>query len=427
MLTVLSIGFFTMLVIGVPIAFAMAGSATLALLLESHVPLLLVVQRTYAGGDSFALMAIPFFVIAGEIMTASRMTDALVELCNALLGHLRSGLAGVAVGACVVFAGISGSGSADAAAIGSVLTPQLIAKGYPRGLAAAIISTAGALGPIIPPSLLMIVYAAIAEQSVGQLFLAGIVPGLMIGIGLMGVIHAWNIRRGWEAPSGEKISPQRVGRALRAAALPLGTPVVIVVGIVGGVFTATEAGVVAAVYALLVAYFYSSMRWSDIKKALIQAGLLSSLSLFVISMAAVFGWILAREDFPSTVAGAVLSASDENAMLGAAIVIAVVLVLGFFIEVFALMIVFVPILAPIGPALGFDPIHWGLLMVMSMNVGGITPPVGTNMFISASIAKCSLAEISRYSMPLVAVHAVVVFLVLFLPGMVLWIPRAVFG
>ena len=427
MLTVLFIGFFTMLVIGVPIAFAMAGSATLALLLEGQVPLLLVVQRTYAGGDSFALMAIPFFIIAGEIMTASRMTDRLVELCNALLSHLRSGLAGVTVAACVVFAGISGSGSADTAAIGSVLTPQLIAKGYPRGFAAAIVSTAGALGPIIPPSLLMIIYAAIAEQSVGQLFLAGILPGVMIGVGLMGVIHVWNTRRGWEAPSGERISPARVGRALQAALLPLGTPVVIVGGIVGGIFTATEAGVVAAVYALLVAYFYSGITWSALRQALIQSGLLSSLSLFIISMAAVFGWILARQDFPTTVADAVLSISDGNQLLGAALVIAMVLALGFFIEVLALMIIFVPILAPVGPALGFDPIHWGLLMVMSMNVGGITPPVGTNMFISASIAKCSLVEISIYSIPMVAVHAIVVFLMLLMPDIALWIPRAVFG
>jgi C4-dicarboxylate transporter DctM subunit len=202
--------------------------------------------------------------------------------------------------------------------------------------------------------------------------------------------------------------------------------VVIVGGIVGGIFTATEAGVIAAVYALLAAYFYTRMSWVDIRRALIRSGLLSSLSLFIITMAAVFSWILAREGFPTMVAGAVTTFAGDDHLLGAAIIILVLLTLGFFIEVLALMIIFVPILAPLGPVLGYDPVHWGLLMVMTMNVGGITPPVGSNLFISASIAQCSLGAISKYAAPLVAVHAVVIFLVLILPGLATWIPRSVF-
>lgn len=427
MLGILFVAFFVMLFIGLPIAFAMAGSAILALIIETQIPLMLVVQRIYAGGDSFPLLAIPFFIIAGEMMTASRMTDQLVALADALLGHLRSGLAAVTVMACMIFAGISGSGSADAAAIGSVMIPQLKAKGYPRGLAAAIVATAGALGPIIPPSLLMIVYAAIAEQSVGQMFMAGIVPGLLIGVGLMVVIHLWNNIEGWETGSGQRPTVRRIGHALRDALIPLGTPVVIVVGIVGGVFTATEAGVVAAVYALVTAALYRKLSLRDVKAALVRSGLLSSLSLFVISMASIFSWILAREGFPRYVTDIVFGVSGDNQLLAAVIVISVILTLGFFIEVFALMIIFVPILAPLGPTLGFDPVHWGLLLVMSMNVGGITPPVGSNLFISASIAQCTLMEISRYQMLLVAVHAVVIFLVLLLPDIVMWIPRAVFS
>jgi C4-dicarboxylate transporter DctM subunit len=306
------------------------------------------------------------------------------------------------------------------------MIPQLKAKGYPAGLAAAIIAAAGALGPIIPPSLLMIIYAAIAEESVGKLFLAGIVPGLLIGAGLMVTIHIWNLRRGWEAPSGTKIDRREVQTSFKRALIPLGTPVVIVGGIVGGIFTATEAGVIAAVYALLAAYFYTRMSWVDIRRALIRSGLLSSLSLFIITMAAVFSWILAREGFPTMVAGAVTTFAGDDHLLGAAIIILVLLTLGFFIEVLALMIIFVPILAPLGPVLGYDPVHWGLLMVMTMNVGGITPPVGSNLFISASIAQCSLGAISKYAAPLVAVHAVVIFLVLILPGLATWIPRSVF-
>jgi C4-dicarboxylate transporter DctM subunit len=426
MLGLLFLGFFLLLVIAMPIAFAMSGSAILALVLQGQVPLTLVVQRIYAGADSFPLLAIPFFIIAGELMTQSGMTDSLVELCDALLGHLRSGLASVSILACMVFAGISGSGSADAAAIGTVMTPQLVAKGYPKGLAASIIATAGALGPIIPPSILMIIYGAIAEESVGKLFLAGFIPGVLIGLGLMGVAYAWNRKRGWESGSGRRPSLGAMVRALGRAALPLGTPVIIVGGIVGGVFTATEAGVVAAVYALAAAILAAGMPLAKIRAALVRSGLLSSLSLFIVSMASIFGWIMAREGFPSLIADLLLRASGGHRLLAAGYVILFLLIFGFFVEVIAMMVIFVPVLAPLAPALGFDSIHWGLLMVMAMNVGGVTPPVGTNLFIAASIAGCSLGEISHYVMPFVAIHVVIILLVLVLPGLALWIPGLVF-
>ena len=426
MLPILFISFAVMLAIAVPIAFAMAGSAMVALVWQAQVPLVLVLQRIYAGSDSFPLMAIPFFIIAGELMTVSRMTDSLVELCDALLGHFKSGLGLVTILACMIFAGISGSGSADAAAIGSVLIPQLVARGYPKGYAASVVATAGALGPIIPPSLLMIIYAAIAEQSVGQMFLGGIIPGMLIGLGLMAVAHVWNSKAGWEVGNDARFSGARVWSAFKRSLVALGTPVVIVGGIVGGIFTATEAGVVAAVYALLASIFYARMKLGAIKEAFVRAGLLSSLSLFVISMAAIFGWIMAREGFPRLMSQTLIELSGGNGMLAAVLVILLLLVLGFFVEVIALMVIFTPILAPMAGAFGFDPVHWAILMVMAMNVGGITPPVGTNLFIAASLAKCSLGEISRYCIPFAAVHALVIFLCLLIPGLVLWIPRLVF-
>jgi tripartite ATP-independent transporter DctM subunit len=425
-LAVLFVAFFALLVFSVPIAFAMAASAILALALQGQVPLLLVVQRVYAGSDSFPLMAIPFFLIAGEIMTLSRMTDALIELCDSLLSHLRSGLAIVTNVACTAFAAISGSGSADAAAIGSVMIPQLIARGYPAGMAAAIVSAAGALGPIIPPSILMIIYSAIAEQSVGRMFLGGILPGLTISAGLILVSHLMNLRHGWEAGSGERPSMARIRPALWRSLIPLGTPVIIVGGIVGGIFTATEAGVIAAVYALLTGYLYARMTPLQIKDALLRSALLASLSMFVISMASIFGWILAREGFPRILSGFILGLAGDNATLGAVLALMMIMVLGFFIEVIALMVIFVPILAPLGPLIGFDSIHWGLLLVMSMNIGGITPPVGVHLFITASIAKCTLGEVSLYQMPLAAVHMLVVLIVLLVPGLVLWLPRLFF-
>jgi tripartite ATP-independent transporter DctM subunit len=219
---------------------------------------------------------------------------------------------------------------------------------------------------------------------------------------------------------------QVLGRALGKAALPLVTPVIIIGGIVGGIFTATEAGVVATVYALAAALLTGRMPLGRIKTVLVRSGLLSSLSLFVVSMASIFGWIMAREGFPSTVSEVLLRISGGNSLLAAGYVIVVLLILGFFVEVIAMMIIFVPVLAPLAPSLGFDPIHWGLLMVLAMNVGGVTPPVGTNLFIAASIARCSLGEISRYVMPFVAVFCLVIFLVLLVPPLALWVPRIFF-
>ena len=418
--------FFVLMALAVPIAFAMSGSAVVALLYQGQVPLTLVAQRAFAGADSYTLLAIPFFIIAGELMTSSRMTDALVDLCDALLGHLRSGLSFVTILACTIFSGISGSGSADTAAIGAVMTPQLVAKGYPRSMAAAIIASAGALGPIIPPSILMIIYAAIAEQSVARMFLGGIVPGILIAIGLMIVAHLWNLRRNFERGSGIPPSLPRFRRAFINALVPLGAPVVIVVGIAFGVFTPTEAGVVAALYALAAALFYSGTTWAAIREAFLRAGILSSLSVFVICMSMTFAWILAREGFPTLVADSLLWLSGGNNLLAGALVMLVIIVLGFPLETMSLMIIFVPILAPLGPKLGFDAIHWGLLIVFAINIGGITPPVGSNIFIAASIARCDLNRMSIDIMPYVGIHAVAIFLVLFVPEIVLWLPRLVF-
>jgi tripartite ATP-independent transporter DctM subunit len=421
-LSLLFVSFFALLFIGVPIAFAMAGSAIFALLAGTNVPLIIAVQRIYAGADSFSLLAIPFFIIAGEVMTVSRMTDAIVALCHSVLGRLRSGLAGVTVAACVIFSGISGSGSADTAAVGSVMIPQLVARGYPRGLAAAIVAVAGALGPIIPPSILMVIYAAIAEVSIGRMFLAGILPGLLIGAGLFGFLYVLNRYRGFEVPDEGRLDLREVGRALKGSALPLGTPVVIIGGIVGGVFTVTEASVVAAVYALVAAYLYRGLSWPESKEIFLRSGLLSSLSLFVIAMSAIFSWILAREGLPHIVIKLISSWSGDQPLAGVFLVILALLVLGIFIEVLPLIVIFTPVLSPLGTALGYDPIHWGLLMIMTMNIGGVTPPVGSNLFIAASIARCNLSEMTSWAWALTGVHVVVVIVVALWPALALWIP-----
>ncbi len=420
-------GIFALLIIlGTPIAFAMSGSALLTLLILWDIPLSVIVQKTFNAGSSFSLLAIPFFVLAGEVMTASKMTEGLVKLCDALVGHVRSALASVSILACMVFAGISGSGVADTAAIGTVMIPQLIQKGYPRGRAASIIAAGGALGPIIPPSLLMIIYGSIAELSVGALFLSGAVPGVLMGMGLILTAYIWNLRGKWEEGSERNFSFKRLAFSLPGAALPLFTPVIILGGIVGGIFTATEAGVVAAVYALIAALATGNLPLKELKGIFVRAMLISTLSLFIISMASIFGWILAIQHFPQIVQELLLGITGGNKFLAAVLILSFLVALGFVVEVISIMIIFTPILAPLGPALGYDPIHWGLLQVMAINMGGVTPPVATHLYVSASIAKCSLGEVSRNVMPLSAVMYAVLLLVLLFPDVAMFLPRLFF-
>ena len=427
MLTLLIIAFAILLALGMPIAFSMSGSALAALVFRSDFPLDVFIQKSFSAGSSFSLLAIPFFVLAGELMTVSRLTDGLVQFCDALVGHVKSGMASVSVLACMIFAGISGSGVADTAAIGSVVMPQLIAKGYPRGMAASLLATAGALGPIIPPSILMIIYGSIAEVSVGRLFLAGAAPGVLIGLGLMAVAYVWNTKRGWESGSGKSFSLRRAGTTFRGAILPLITPIIIIGGIVSGVFTATEAGVVAAVYALAAAFVTRRIGIAELRAVLIRSSLICTLPLFIISTAAIFGWILAVQRFPEMVQGFLLSVSLGNQYLAAILILTFLVALGFFVEVISILIIFTPILAPLGPMLGFDPIHWGLMMVVAINMGGVTPPVASQLYVAGSIAGCGLDEMSLYVFPFVAVMYVVLIVCLFIPGVAMLLPRLVFG
>lgn len=426
MLTLLIVSFAVLLAFGMPIAFSMSGSALAALIFRSDFPLDVFIQKTFTAGSSFSLLAIPFFVLAGELMTTSRMTDGLVALCDALVGHVKSGMASVSILACMIFAGISGSGVADTAAIGTVMVPQLIAKGYPRGMAASLLATAGALGPIIPPSILMIIYGSIAELSVGRLFLAGAVPGLLMGLGFMAVAYVWNTKRGWEAGSGQPFRLRRVGTTFRGAIPALITPVVIIGGIVSGVFTATEAGVVAAVYALGVALVTGRIGLREVRAVLLRSSLICTLPLFIVSTAAIFGWILAVQHFPQMVQSFLLSVSLGNRFLAAVLILSFLVALGFFVEVISIMIIFTPIFAPLGPALGFDPIHWGLMQVVAINMGGVTPPVASQLYVAGSIAGCGLDEMSRYVFPFVAVMYAVLILVLFVPDVAMFLPRVVF-
>jgi tripartite ATP-independent transporter DctM subunit len=423
MLIPLAAIFLGVMALGMPIAFAMAVSAISSLAFFSDVPMSVVVQKVFAAGSSYPLLAIPLFVLTGELMTLAGMTAQLVRFCDSLVGHWRGGLASVSVLSCMIISGISGSGVADCAAIGTIMIPQLVGKGYPRGMAASIVGTGSALGPIIPPSILMVIYASIAEISVGELFLAGFLPGFLITAGLMLAAYVMNLRRGWDKAGGSRAGVREIWHATREATLPLIAPVIIIGGIVTGVFTATEAGVIGAAYGLFAVWYFGRFDLRKLRKVFVRSAMISSLSLFIISMASVFGWILAVENFPQIVRGLLIRLGLGIPILTVVYVLTFLVFLGFFVEVISMLIIFTPILAPMATSLGMDPVHWGLLLVMAINMGGVTPPVAANLYVSSSIAGCELDETSKFVFPLVAVLYLALIVTIFVPGFATWLPQ----
>jgi len=424
MLLPLAVIFLGTMLLGMPIAFSMAASAISALAFFGNIPMSVVVQKIFAAGSSYPLLAIPLFVLTGELMTMAGMTAQLVRFCDSLVGHWRGGLASVAILSCMIISGISGSGVADCAAIGTIMIPQLVGKGYPRGMASSIVGTGSALGPIIPPSILMVIYASIAEISVGELFLAGFLPGFLITAGLILVAYLMNLQGEWDKAGRPRAGLREIWRATREATLPLLAPILIIGGIVTGIFTATEAGVVGAAYGLIAVWYFGRLRYQELKVVFVRSALISALSLFIISMASIFGWILAVENFPQMVQSLLIRLGFGSPTLTTIYILTFLVFLGFFVEVISMLIIFTPILAPMAPSLGLDPIHWGLLLVMAINMGGVTPPVAANLYVSSSIAKCRLDETSRYVFPLVAALYAVLILTIFVPGLATVLPRA---
>ena len=425
-LVVLFTTFFILLALGTPIVFTMGISSLVALLFAGDIPLAIMVQRLYSGVSSWSLLAIPLFLLAGELMTGAALTVQLVRVTSAFMRGVPAGTASVDVGASMMFAGVSGSGTADMAAVGSVLIPRLIQRGYPRGFAAALEAASGAIGPIIPPSLFMIIYAGIAGVSVGQMFLAGIVPGVLAGILLILTVQLQNRKHGWEPrqPFGPVGPALREMAAATFAGIPaLIVPVIIVGGIVGGVFTPTESGGIAAFYALVLGLTMRSLTLRSAASCLVRATMTTVQMMLPVATAILFGWILARQGFAQILSSIVVEVGHGHGWVGAVAVLAMLIVIGFAIEGLTLLLVFTPVLAPLGPTIGFDPIHWGILMVLAINLAGITPPVGSCIYLCAGMARATIDQTIRFLLPFLVAWCVVILIVLFFPSLILWIPR----
>lgn len=422
MLAALIISFVVLLVLRVPVAAAMGLSGTLAILVsDTGIPLAVVPQRIFVLLDSNSLLAIPFFILAGAIMEQGGLARRLIDFAQTMVGHWRGGLAQVDVLASAIFSALTGSSAASATATGSVMIPAMKRAGYPAGYAAALEASGSAIGPIIPPSIIMVVYGSLAGVSVAGLFLSGIVPGLFIVAGLF-IVNAISARRyGWQG--GERMSWKTRLAAARHSIAALLAPIILMGGILGGVFTPTEAGAVAVVYATVISlWLYREIGWTQFVRVVVDAALTTGIIGIIIAAAGIFGWVLAVERVPQTVVGWVQQLTQDP-MVAIFLVITIVLVIGCFVDVTAAVIILVPVFAPLGASYGFDPVHFGIIMCITLVYGNVTPPVGLLLFITASIAKCSVMDVMRYQLPFYTVLGVALALTVLLPDLVLYLAR----
>jgi len=421
MLTATILSFVVILLAGMPIVFALGLAATIGLVVDGTLPLTIIPQRMTGMIDTFALLAVPFFVLAGELMERGGISKRLVEMVSAFIGHFRGGLAMVCVVSSMIFAGITASSAADAAAIGAILIPAMIRQGYSAPFCASVQAASATMGPIIPPSTLAIIYAALTGVSIGSLFLAGMVPGLLMGLSLLFLARYYAIRM-VEATSEPADFRTRLA-SLRSAVWALFVPVIILGGILSGIFTATESGAMAVVYALLVGLFvYKELKLSDLPDIFVRSTMITGMVMIVLSAAGIFAWILVTQNLPR-IAADFLMAITQNAGIVMLLIIVFMLFIGMVMEIVAAGIIMIPVLAPIGMAMGFNEVHFGMVIMMTMALGAVTPPVGVTLFVAMGIAGARLSEVNRYIWPMVFVLAAVVLLVAFVPEVALFVPR----
>ena len=417
----LLLGIFAVLVLAaVPIGFALAIAAVVAIVV-ADIPLVIIPQQIVAGMDSFPMLAVPLFILAGFIMDVGGISRRLVTLARTLVGHLPGGLGQVVIMAEIFFSGVSGSTSADAAAIGGIMVPQLTANGYSRARATAIVSAACGMGILIPPAIVMVVYGVIGNVSIGALFVASIAPALLIAVGLMTQI-GWQARRqGW--PAQERASLAEVRRAAIDALLPLFMIVVILGGIRFGLFTPTEAAAVAVAYALLLAGpVYRSLTARDLWSKVVQTAMVSGMVLFVVGAARLLGWVLAVMQVPQTLASSVVGMGGGQAGF-MVLTILVFLLLGAILEGVPAVVLLTPILLPLARELGIDPVHYGAVIVATQGISVFLPPVGVSLLVACSVGGVEPAEVARPLWPYLGLMLALTMVIAFLPGVVLWLPN----
>jgi C4-dicarboxylate transporter DctM subunit len=422
---ILFVGLFVFLALGMPVAISLGLSSLITIFFFSQDSLASMSIKLFETSEHYTLLAIPFFVLAGNLMSTGGVARRMVTFAISAVGHMRGGLAIASILACMLFAAVSGSSPATVVAIGSIVIAGMVKNGYTKEFAAGVICNAGTLGILIPPSIVMVVYAAVTEVSVGRLFMAGVVPGLLLGAMLMAAV--W-----WRAGKLQLTPPPKaplrvVLSSLRESMWGLALLVIIMGGIYGGVFTPTEAAAVSAVYALFVAVIiYRDIGFKQLPEVFLESSKTTVMLMFIVANALLFAHVLTTERIPQTIAEHILAVGMEPWMF-LIVVNVLLLVAGAFMEPTGVILILAPILFPIASQLGIDPIHLGVIMVVNMEIGMVTPPVGLNLFVTAGVTKMSLMQVTRAALPWLSVLLVFLVMITYIPAITLALPNAIFG
>jgi len=417
--------FLLLIVLEMPVAFALGLASVSYLVAEGRTPLIIVVQRMTSGLDSFPFLALPLFVLAGQVFSRGGIARRIYDFARALVGHVRGGLAHVNVVGSMILAGMSGTAQADAAGLGVIEIEEMKRDGFDPAFAAAVTATSAIIGPIIPPSVIMVIFAVMTEVSVARLFLGGFLPGLLMGLALMGMIY-------WLAVTGRIVAPahprqpfREVWRTFWAAFPALAAPVFLIGGMLLGVATPTELGAIVVVYGIALGFAYRELTWRQLVELLAESAVMYAVLVFIISAAFPFGWLVAINQVPSTLAAWIVGLSADPVVLFLLINL-VLLIAGCFMETTAILVISVPVFFPLALRLGMDPVHFGLVMIINLLIGTCTPPFGIALFITQQIAGVSFARVVRAITPFLIPMLLILLLVTFAPPLVLFLPN-VFG
>ena len=424
MVATLFIVFLGCIALRMPIAFSL-GFSSFVYIAASDIPLSIIPERMFSGIDSFVILCVPGFILAGNLMNVGGITDRIIHFCMALVGHIRGGLGVANVGASMVFAGISGTAISDTVSIGSVMIPAMVKRGYDSEFSAAVTASSSTIGPIIPPSLPMVIAGTVTGLSVSRLFVAGIIPGLLLGFGLGLVSYFISVKR--QHPKEERLPLREVVRSFFGAFWAILMTVIIIGGIIGGFFTPTEAAMVAVFYAIIIGFFvYRELKLHMLPKIFYDSAVTTASLMVLVGFANVFAWILTSEEIPVMITTAMLDLSNNPAVYILLVNILLVFV-GMFMETIAALMILMPILLKPAISLGIDPIQFSIMCVLNLVIGLTTPPVGVCLFVASSIARISIGRLAVALLPFIAVSGVVLILVSYVPQVTLWLPSLVFG
>lgn len=415
---------FILLIIGVPVALSLAVSSLVFIVFEGRIPEIVLMHRMINGVDSFPLIAIPFFIMAGSMMNAVGITDRIFDFAKALVGWLPGGLGHVNVAASVIFAGMSGAAVADAGGLGIIEIKAMKDAGYDTDFSVGVTAASSTIGPIIPPSLPMVVFGVLASTSIGKLFAAGLIPGLVMALALMGMIAWFSLKRGYPKDAGFSLA--NMGRTSLRAVLSLMTPVIIVGGILGGIFTPTEAAIAAVAYATGLGIYYRSLTWKKLIAVTFETMETTAVILFIVAGASIFAWILTSYRVADNFAASLLAVTT-NKYLVLLVITGIVLMVGCFMETIASITILVPVLLPVVTKIGIDPTHFGVFMILNLMIGLLTPPVGMVLYVLSRVSGISFEQAMKATAPFLAVLVAVLLLLTFVPGFSLWLPGVLYG